>query len=301
MDRFDQGAAVSIGKFECLHRGHQKLIENIKAQEQHGLHSTVIMIEPPSKSETSSVKTQVFTLEERRNTLAHMGINECLPLEMNADFRNMEAETFVKNILVEQLHVKYLTAGVDFRFGRERAGDGTLLKNLGKQYGFEVTILEKEMEQEREISSSWVRETLLKGDIEIVNTLLGYRYFISGEVEQGNHIGRRLGLPTVNIYPQESKLLPPFGVYASLARIDGQEYEGVTNIGMKPTVQEQSKQVGVETNLFYFHKETYGKKIQVFLCTFLRPERAFPEVSCLKRQILTDIAETKRYFSQNQK
>ncbi len=284
-------SAVSIGKFECLHRGHQQLIINMKAQEENGLRSTMLIV-------GSQEEKQLLTREERSSLLTRMGVERELYLDMNETLRAMEPEDFVKEVLVDRLHTRYVTAGVDFRFGHHRRGDGALLKDLSKRYGFEVDLVEKETQDGKEISSSWVREALTAGDIPLVNKLLGYRYSIAGKVMQGNRLGRKLGMPTLNILPGAEKLLPPNGVYASLAVVEGHLYRGVTNIGLKPTIAETRKQLGVETHLFGFDRELYGTEISVSLCVYLRPERKFPDISCLKRQISRDIDAGKQYFSQ---
>ena len=176
--------------------------------------------------------------------------------------------------------------GPDFRFGYRRGGDVELLKRMGKQYGFAVEILDKEMYEGQEISSTRVRECILNGEMERAAALLGYPYFFEGEIIHGRQIGRTLGLPTTNLKADERKVLPPFGVYATRNLIGDMEFGGVTNIGVKPTVLE--KFVGVETHLFSCNLNLYGNIEKVELLHFQRPERKFDSLEELKKQILAD-------------
>ena len=206
----------------------------------------------------------------------------------------MEAEDFVREILVNRLHAKSIVVGKDFHFGYKRGGDATLLLWLQKKYGFQVEVVEKEQYKGRDISSTYVKEALEAGNMELVNDLLGYRYFISGEVLHGRRIGRTLGMPTTNLVPSTKKLLPPNGVYLSRTRIGEQAYYGVTNIGYKPTIGETFR--GVETYLFDFDGDLYGENIDVELWKFKRPEMKFDSVEHLKNQMQADIAFGKEYF-----
>ncbi len=282
--------AVSIGKFECLHKGHQRLLENIRAQEENNMESTVITIDIPEKQ-------QVLLECERRDLLHRMNVDRCISLPLNEQLMEMEPEAFVKNILIDQLNVGYVTAGVDFRFGRQRKGDGTLLMLLGKAYGFEVVLMEKEQEQGKEISSSWIREELLKGNIPLVNQLLGYQYFIEGEVFHGNQIGRILGMPTVNMELPGKKLVPPNGVYFSQTMVGSKKYNSITNIGYRPTIHEAEKILGAETHIYNFDKDIYGENVRVMFCEYVRPEKEFSSLEHLKAQIRKDMQQGKEYFA----
>lgn len=210
----------------------------------------------------------------------------------------MQPEEFVREILVRRLHTKYLTAGSDFRFGYQRKGDGRLLMQLGKKYGFQVVLMEKEQEGGKDISSTWIRELLTEGDIRMVNRLLGYPYFVQGIVSQGNRLGRTIGVPTINVYPQGEKLVPPSGVYVTRAILKGRIYKGVTNVGYKPTIHEQKKQLGMETHLFDCAEELYGEPVRVYFLEFLRPEQQFGSLQELRGQLERDIQKSKQYFQQ---
>ena len=206
----------------------------------------------------------------------------------------MEPEDFIREILVKQLRAAYVVVGPDFHFGHNRKGNPELLRQAGTQYGFEGEILSKETREERPISSTWIREVLQEGNIEKVNELLGYRYFVLGEVVHGRQLGRTWGLPTINQVPEDGKLLPPFGVYASKTFIKGKTFYGISNVGVKPTVEVPF--AGVETYLFDCDEDLYGEEARVEFYHFVRPECKFDSVEELKAQIQRDAGSGKRYF-----
>ena len=277
--------AVTLGKFDGVHRGHQKLLSRIL--EKKNLKSVMFTINGRKSG-------FVLTDEEKRFMLEKTGLSYLIDCPFIPSVSGMEAEDFVREILVNRLHAKSIVVGKDFHFGYKRGGDASLLLWLQKKYGFQVEVVEKEQYKGRDISSTYVKEALEAGDMELVNDLLGYRYFISGEVLHGRRIGRTLGMPTTNLVPSTKKLLPPNGVYLSRTRIGEQAYYGVTNIGYKPTIGETFR--GVETYLFDFDGDLYGENIDVELWKFKRPEMKFDSVEHLKNQMQADIAFGKEYF-----
>ena len=206
----------------------------------------------------------------------------------------MSPEDFIRDILVKRLRAKYIAVGEDFRFGYQRKGDCRLLQVMQDELGYQLEIVPKEMHQGREISSTYVKEALEAGNMELVTELLGYPYTVRGEVLHGRRIGRTLGMPTTNLIPSVGKLLPPNGVYATKTVMEDGTFNGVTNIGYKPTVGELFR--GVETYLFDFEGDLYGKEIEVQLYSFERPEQKFPDLNELKAQMHRDICFGKEYF-----
>ena len=207
----------------------------------------------------------------------------------------MEPEDFIR-MLVEKLNVKCIVAGEDFHFGHNRRGDYQMLKKYAPVYGYEALILSKMKEDERDISSTFVREEIMAGNIEKANHLLGYRYFVTGMVKHGNQIGRTIGIPTINLIPPEEKLLPPFGVYVTEVFIDDKRYYGVTNVGCKPTIKGNNP-VGVETHLLDFREDVYEKVVTVEFLTMIREERRFDSIEKLQEQMMNDIAFTRTFFA----
>ena len=170
-----------------------------------------------------------------------------------------------------------------------------MLRDMAEELGYEVIVVKKIKEDERDISSTFVREEVELGHIEKANHLLGYPYFVCGKVEHGKEIGRTIGIPTINLLPPKEKLLPPFGVYVSKVLIDGKEYHGVTNVGRKPTIAGENP-VGVETHILDVAQDLYGKEVKVEFLKFVRPEQKFDSVESLKNQMQQDVATAKRYF-----
>ncbi|WP_029231488.1 bifunctional riboflavin kinase/FAD synthetase [Butyrivibrio sp. VCB2006] len=282
--------AIAIGKFDGIHLGHKKLLKYILDQKQDGLKATVFTFEPsPEEFFVGHPVKQLFTRNEKRNAFEEMGIDILVEFPLNAQTAATPPEVFVKTILVEDLKADYIAAGTDVSFGNKGRGDQYLLRNMSKELGFELCLIDKVMLDGQEVSSTRVRNQIADGEIPMAKRLLGSDYSIMGIVEHGKHLGHTIGIPTVNILPPVGKLLPPFGVYSSLVIIDGQTYKGMTNIGRKPTVSNDN-QVGVETYIYDFDEDVYGKTIEVRLLEFRRPEMKFDNVEQLKAQMEKDIA-----------
>lgn len=279
--------AVTLGKFDGLHRGHQKLIRCVEAQKVSGLAGAVFVIAPQGSG-------RLLTKTEKRKRLEEMGIDLLVDCPFIPEILSMEPEQFVSEILVEKLKAKYVVVGTDFRFGYRRSGDAWLLQALQEKYGIRVEIIEKECRGSREISSTYIREAMQAGEMGLVSELLGYPYSVAGTVQHGKQLGRRIGMPTVNLVPEQDKLLPPNGVYYTGVKTEGSYYHGITNIGCKPTVD--GSFIGVETYLYGFDGNLYGKDITVELLAFRRPEMKFSSVGELKAQMERDIQAGKEYF-----
>lgn len=286
--QLDRPTAVSVGKFDGMHLGHQLLLRRLLEKKKEGLAAAVFTFDFGERESLMLAKERRRMLDGKLDYLW-----EC---PFIPQVKETEAEDFVREFLVKQLHARYLAVGADFHFGYEHRGDCQLLKQMGEELGFQVEIVEKARYQGRDISSTFIREELEKGNMELVNQLLGYAYSVTGEVRHGRKIGRTLGMPTTNLIPEKAKLLPPNGVYASRTVIDGEVFEGITNIGYKPTVGGET-QKGVETFLFDFNRDIYGKEITVEFYGFERPECRFASLEELKGRIEQDVIWGKEYFS----
>lgn len=280
-------SAVTLGKFDGLHRGHQKLLGEVAKLQKQGYAGIVFTIAPENAP-------SLLTKEEKRAMLESYGMDCMIRCPYTPEILGMEPETFISQILIGKLKAKHVVVGTDFRFGYRRSGDVGLLELLQRKYGYTVKVIEKECYQGREISSTYVREALAGADMELVNTLLGYGYVVKGTVQHGKQLGRRLGMPTINLVPEEMKLLPPPGVYYSEVSCGGESYHGVTNIGYKPTVD--GSFLGVETYLYGTDKNMYGCDAEVRLLKFRRPELRFSSVEELKEQMQSDILSGKEFF-----
>lgn len=270
---------IAVGKFDGCHLGHAKLFKRLEEiQKESGLEAMLLVI--AGKSD------RILNDEERFMLAAKYGIKKIEKLELDEKLMNMKPESFVQEIIVRRFHGKSLVVGSDFRFGFERSGDADMLSELGAKYGFETHVIEKETRYSREIGSSWIKEELSQGNLDVANELLGFKFGYSGYVIYGNQIGRTIDFPTVNIRC-EGKVRVPFGVYAVKAYVDGEEYLGVANYGVKPTVS-NGKEILLETHLFDCDKNLYGAYIQVELLKFIRSEKKFESLDELKKQIAED-------------
>lgn len=294
----EEPTVVTIGKFDGRHKGHQKLLAEMKAlREAFGYKIAVFTFAmSPAGVVTGKKQTVITTNEERRANMAKSGIDYLVEYPFNEQIAHMAPEDFVKKILVDQMGAKAVVAGPDCGFGYKRAGNVQLLEKLAPECGYQIVVIEKEQDDHRDISSTYIREELDQGNMEKVTELLGEPYAVHGEVVHGNHLGGPvLGFPTVNILPPPEKHLPPFGVYVSRVYMDGKYYGGVTNVGRKPTV-EGNAAVGVETFILDLEgqQDLYGKYIEVQLFNYERPEQKFQSFEELKARIELD----KKYASE---
>ncbi len=282
--------AVAIGKFDGIHLGHKKLLSYILKQKEDNLKSVVFTFDPsPEEFFTGHSVRQLFTRDEKRRAFEEMGIDILIEFPLTEETAATAPEDFVKRILLQQIGADYIAAGTDVTFGYKGRGDQHLLRSLSKEMSFELELIDKVRIDGEEVSSTRVRNEIADGNMAMAARLLGSNYSISGVVEHGRHIGRTIGIPTVNVMPPDDKLLPPYGVYASRVHIDGEVYKGMTNIGRKPTISDKELP-GVETYLYDFNSDVYGKFIEVELLEFERPEMKFESLDALKKQIMSDLA-----------
>lgn len=288
--------AVAIGKFDGIHRGHQELLRHLAAQKEKGRQSVVVTFEPPPEVFFGLAdRRELTTRAEKRVIFAQMGVDILVEFPMNRLAAAIPAETFVRDILVKKLRMGYICAGTDLTFGDKGRGDCHLLTALAATYGYEVQIIAKLNYHNREISSSYIREELEKGNLAAVTELLGHPYRLTGPVVTGNRLGRTWGIPTANLTVAAEKILPPYGVYYSNVTIGDEQYHGISNIGAKPTVDTR-QMPGVETYLYDFQGNLYDVPIQVELLDFNRPEMKFADVGRLKAQLQKDILQGAEYF-----
>ena len=290
-----QTTAVAIGKFDGFHKGHRELLKKILEMKSKGYLSTIFTFDPPPEVLFGKRKAQeITTKEEKRIIFEKMGVDILIEYPLNMASASILPEDFVREVLKERMNMSYLAAGYDLSFGYQGAGNAGLLKQLGPELNFELEIIDKVCESGREISSTFIREEVEKGDMVHVAKLLGEPYMIIGQVVHGAKLGRKIGMPTINLLPQKEKMLPPNGVYFSRTQIGDKEYKSITNIGKKPTVSNE-EQIGVETYLYEFEQDVYGKNALVKLLEFKRPERKFADLEELKAQMIKDINDGREF------
>lgn len=284
--------AVTIGKFDGIHRGHRKLLERILSEKENGYRACVVSF----LAEPAKQHRVIYTREEKYALCRLLGVDILAEYTLNEAFRTLSAEQFVAEILCKGLRAEIVVVGEDFRFGKNRKGDVAFLRALEKKYGYRtICIPQVEIEGEP-VSSTRIRTLLSEGAVKEAGELLGQPYFVQGEVMHGKKLGRTLGFPTINLLPPEEKLLPAYGVYATRTKLGEMWYRGVTNVGVRPTVKDE-KQVSVETFLKDYTGHLYGQTLTTEFLSFLRPEQKFANVEELKRAIGKDIdAETKVFL-----
>ena len=289
--------ATAIGKFDGVHLGHQKILEMVFRQREKGRRTAVFTFDPSPAvffSKRGEEVRELSTREEKRRLFAGMGVDYLIEFPMNEKTAGTEPEDFVRRILFGQMHARYIAAGDDLSFGAGGRGNFTLVRQLGASLGFEAEQVSKVRIDGVVVSSTYIRVLVERGEMERASRFLGRPYQILGTVRHGNQIGRTIGIPTLNQFPEEGKLLPPFGVYYSDVLLDGRIYHGMTNIGVKPTIREgkvpgKQPAVTVETYLYDFDGDVYGEKVLTSLYTFRRSERKFASLSDLKAQMQRDI------------
>lgn len=287
-------SAVTLGKFDGIHKGHQKLMRMILEKRKHGLKSVVFTFGQMPGTVLCGKGRTILTGAERRKHLEGLGIDYMVECPFVPEIIQMEPEAFVEKILVGQLHAKYIAVGPDFRFGHNRRGSVKLLKQLAPVFGYEVEVFEKECLEDKVISSTYVRYMLQNGEMETVEKLLGYPYYVSGTVVHGHAIGRKLGIPTLNLIPDDEKMLPPNGVYLTKTVFGQEEHLGITNVGVKPTISGEELK-GIETHLFDYEGDLYGREVTVVFYAFERPERRFESLEDLKKQLREDVVWGKQH------
>lgn len=288
--------SVTLGKFDGVHLGHRMLMDKVLEAEQDGCVPTVFTFDKfPSQVLLHQEMNSIQLEEEKQQLLEQLGIQRYVLFPFHEQTASMEPEEFVEKILVKTMNVKHLYVGTDFRFGKGRRGDAVLLEKLAKQFDFMFEAVEKRVYQGAEVSSTRIRDCITKGQMEDVTAMLGMPYRLSGEVIHGRSLGHTIGVPTINQTIPEGKIMPLCGVYCARVTIDGREYQGIANVGSKPTVQE-TLIYGLETHLFDCNEDLYGKQVTTELLHFVRPEQKFASVEVLQKQLEHDKTLGRRYF-----
>lgn len=296
-------AYVTIGNFDGVHRGHQKLFSEVvrKARENNGT-SVVITFEPhPLKVVRPDIGIKLISTYKQKLELIEMArIDVLIVIPFTREFANTQAEDFVDQVLLKTIGVKELVVGYDYAFGKGRQGDIPFLKEQGLKKGFAVSVVEPLYVDEILSSSTKVRELVALGKMRYVNKLLGRFYQIRGNVLVGKQRGGPVvGFPTANIHISEEDLCPKHGVYVTHVVYEGHCYGGVMNIGYNPTFGEN--QLSAETHIFDFNQDIYGKSIKINLLKYLRGEQKFAGPKELAEQISRDVADAKQVLAEAEK
>lgn len=282
-----KNTAVTLGKFDGIHRGHQKLIQRLlQEKEQRGLRSVLFSFDITTMNHQQVLTTK----EERKNLCEQLGIEDVVFYPVTQNTMAMTPQQFIEDVLVQQLDAKVIVTGKDFRFGKNRMGDVNMLREYSKIYGYSLFVEDSVNYQEAKISSSNIKECILAGNLTDANEMLGYPYFVMGEIVKGKQVGRTIGTRTINIHTDSNKIVPPRGVYKTMAELNHTKYKGLTNVGLCPTVS-SNNELTIETHLLDFNQNVYGQIAKIEFYQFIRPEKKFGNLDELKKQILLDISE----------
>jgi riboflavin kinase/FMN adenylyltransferase len=281
--------ALSIGMFDGVHFGHQSIINQLNTiSKNKKLESAILTFWPHPRiifNPDDDLKL-LNTIEEKTYFLEKNGIQHLFLQEFDKKFRNLTGVEFVKQILVEQLNVKYLIIGHDHTFGKNKSGDFALLKKIAPEFGFEVHQVNAINFNEKNISSTQIRNALTNGNVKEANKMLGYMYSISGKVIHGKKIGRTIGYPTANMEVNSHKILPKKGAYIVDVFVKNKHLKGMLSIGTNPTVQGEN--LTVEVYILDFNDEIYGEEISVNFREFLHDEIKFESLEKLIERLDED-------------
>jgi len=294
-------SVVTIGTFDGVHIGHQKIISQlVELAQRYNLHAAVLTFFPHPRmvlQKDANIKL-INTIDEKSKLLEDFGVDHLVIKEFTKEFSRLTALEFVRDVLVNKLHVKHIIIGYDHRFGRNRTANINDLKEFGDTYGFKVTEISAQDIDAVTVSSTKIRTALEAGNINIANTYLGYNFMLSGKVVKGKRLGKQIGFPTANMDIQEAyKLIPKKGVYVVKSSFDNIAVYGMMNIGTNPTVNGEAQ--SIEVHFFDFDSDIYDVKIEVQLLKRLRDEQKFNSIDALKAQLHLDKAASLDFLKQN--
>lgn len=292
--KFKGTTAVALGRFDGVHLGHKALIDKVISKgEELEVTPTVFTFNSMSSNtlKKSRFVGSLINDNQKRDILDEMGIELLYMVDFNQEIKQMSPESFVKNILIENLNAKIVVVGFNYRFGYMGEGTPEMLKDFGKKYGFDVIIIEPVSIENKVVSSTLIRELLASGDIDEASRMMGRLYTLEGKVVSGKGRGRTLGFPTANLQLDDYYVLPKPGVYKTNTSFNNVIYQSITSVGWNPTFS--NNQITVETFLFNFKQDLYNSYIKVSFEKFLRGEKKFNTKEELISQIEKDIMQIK--------
>lgn len=295
-----QGCVLSIGNFDGIHLGHNAVLSRLlKEAKRLQVPATVMTFEPQPAElfAGDNAPARLSRLRDKFVQLDKLKLDKLLCVSFTREFANMSASDFIEQLLIEKLNVKFLVVGDDFHFGYQRMGDFALLQQAGKKYGFEVVDTHSLSQQACRVSSTHIRSALAQGQLQQAEQLLGRKYSIAGRVSHGKKLGRTIGVPTANLFLKR-RVSPVSGVFVvSVLGINEHVYNGVANIGSRPTVLGERQQL--EVHIFDFQGDLYGVQLEVILEKKLRDEVRFDSFAELKVQIDKDIQQAREWHLLN--
>ena len=288
------GSVVTIGNFDGVHVGHEKIILRlVESAKALGLPSVLISFSPTPQCFFGREQATLSNFKEKHQLLDRLGVDKHLLIYFNQTFSELKAKDFIQQVLLDKLNMKHCLIGDDFRFGKKRQGDLGLLQSLSKTKGFSVENTQSVLCNDCRASSSEIRTLLAHGDLAAVTQMLGREFSISGKIIHGQQKGRAIGFPTINI-PIKRKISPVLGVFATTVEVQGSVFQGVCNIGNRPTIN--GKEILLEVFLFDFDRDVYGIEVKVVFKHKIRDEEKFDSFEALKQQIELDTQQAKAFF-----
>lgn len=282
---YDKPSVIAIGKFDGLHLGHIKLINEALEIANSNNYSLIVL----SINNNDSV---ILTDEEKIDFLSKFNIDLLILSPLNNGLKNISKEDFLKNILLRNLNMKSIVIGKDFLFGQNASGDYSYLID-NENLGYKTHIVDYKLYDNNKISSSIIRDNIINGNIKLANKMLGYNFYYSGSIVGGNQIGTKIGYPTINIFPNKNKILPPYGVYVGY--ING--HKGILNIGIKPTINDNNSP-NIEFHILDNDRNFDHYNIKIELLDFVRKEIKFDSLDDLQNQISIDIDKVKSFWNE---
>ncbi|MDD3167938.1 MAG: bifunctional riboflavin kinase/FAD synthetase [Eubacteriales bacterium] len=287
---------VALGNFDGVHKGHQELIRRtVKSAKMAGLKSAVFTFtnHPKNVLAGRSVIKNILYLEDKAEIIKSLGVEYLFSLEFNEIIQHLSAEEFIQKLLIGAFQMREAYCGFNYHFGYKADGNPETLIKAGLRNGFGIHVLEPFKIDGNLVSSSFIRKLIAEGRVGECKKYMGRNYSVGGEVVVGNKIGRTIGFPTSNILIDEAMVTPAHGVYVTYCNYNGTCYQGITNVGVKPTIGDNKK--NIETHIFNFSKDLYGKQIRVEFLERIRPEIKFSSVNALAQQIEKDCREAERF------
>ena len=279
---------LTLGTFDGVHKGHRKIISNLKSEaKRNNLRSIILTFFPhPRNIVSSEIIKSISTIDEKIKIFSDLGIDELIIQKFDKSFASMDAKEFIE-LLVNNLKIKKIIVGYNHRFGKNRSADINVLKDFSLKYDFEVLEIKAFEVENIKISSTKIRDAIQQGNINLCNNYLGYNFNINGDVVKGKSIGKSLGFPTANIkIVEEYKIMPKNGVYLVRCFFEKEKLYGMMNIGFNPTFGSNDKTL--EVNIFDFDKDLYGETIRIEFLNFIREEIKFENVELLQNQLIKD-------------
>ena len=292
-------AVVTIGTFDGVHYGHQKIVKRLcELAKDTGGESVILTFFPHPRlildPENQNLK-MINTVKQKAEILAGLGVDHLIIIPFTRDFSNLSAKEYIQQILIDTIGMKYIIVGYDHRFGKDRKGGMSELELYAKDFNYKIELIKEQDINDVAVSSTKIRQALLQGDMALAAEYLGYPFSIEGRVVKGDKIGRTIGYPTANIFVEETyKLIPSDGIYAVTVKMGDENYRGMAYIGQRPTINGMTR--NIEVNIFDFNKEIYGQTIVMTFLQFLRHDVKFTGLEALKEQLHEDKQNTLAYF-----